>query len=340
MTFKFWTWIPVILTIEPANMAGQLHLDVANQEEQNWDFPRTLAPLTIREAKDKGVEYIMAARIFKNHNHFIARSIIPTSNGKTGVFTHDGMKHAGFSQLERGSVDELMTGSSPPVPPGYFTYAVIYRLRGGASAQDYFASRQLELCKKKLDVDLLTPTFLVPGFREMTENERIWVTSHYSSQRHSWEFCRSQQNFPHEENSKVNLATQNYTGRVSLPPISALPEDFDAVEKAIINSTDDEFFSPAEDIPPLSSSPPPPTPLPILCRCGADSDGHRDEIEEPAVECVLCHKYSHVACQTYRLSASLPSPFKCHLCNLEMPRRQQDLSTIDATSTKRRSRRL
>ncbi len=209
--------------IEPANMAGQLHLDVANQEEQNWDFPRTLAPLTIREAKDKGVEYIMAARIFKNHNHFIARSIIPTSNGKTGVFTHDGMKHAGFSQLERGSVDELMTGSSPPVPPGSFTYAVIYRLRGGASAQDYFASRQLELCKKKLDVDLLTPTFLVPGFREMTENERIWGHFALSSQRHSWEFCRSQQNSPHEENSKVNLATQNDTGRVSLPPISALP---------------------------------------------------------------------------------------------------------------------
>ncbi len=170
-------------------MDGQLHLDAVDQEERNWDFPRTLAPLTIREAKDKGVEYIMAAHIFKNHNHFITRSIIPTPNGRAAVYTYDGMKHAGFSQLERGSVDELMTGSSPPVPRGYFTYAVIYRLHGGASAQDYFASRQLELCKKKLHVDLLTPTFLLPGFREMTENQRIWITSHYSSQHRSWEFC-------------------------------------------------------------------------------------------------------------------------------------------------------
>ncbi|PBK85801.1 hypothetical protein ARMGADRAFT_1035991 [Armillaria gallica] len=180
---KFWTWIPVILTIEPAN-----------QEEQNWDFPWTLAPLKIREAKDKG--------------------------------------------------------STPPV--------MIYRLHGGASAQDYFTSQWLELCKKKLDIDLLTLTFLC----------------------HSWGFCRSQQNSSHEENSKVNLANQNNTVHLSLPPISTLPEDFDAVEKAIINLTNDEFFSPVEDISLLSSSPPPPTLLPILCCCGADSDRHRDEIQE------------------------------------------------------------
>ncbi len=148
VSVKLWTWIPVILTIEPANMAGQSHLDFTDLVERNWDFPRTLAPLTLREAKEKGLEYVVVSRIFKNHNHFITRSIIPTPGGKPAIFTYDGMKHAGFSQLERGSIDELMTGASLPVPKGYYTYAVIYRLRGGPSAQEYLQLANWNLSRK------------------------------------------------------------------------------------------------------------------------------------------------------------------------------------------------
>lgn len=347
ISVKLWTWIPVILTIEPANMAGQSHLDFTDLIEQNWDFPCTLAPLTLRGAKEKGLEYVVVSHIFKNHNHFITRSIVPTPGGKPVVFTYDGMKHAGFSQLERGSIDDLMTGSSPPVPKGYYTYAVIYRLCGGPSAQDYFASRQLELIQKKLHVNLITPTFLLPGFREMAETERVWVTSHYSLQPHSWEFCHLQPKSVHETNTKVKSGKEQETKRLSVPPISALPDDFDTEDQVENHSNNDEFVSPVEDIlhstsPLPSSSPLPSTPLPILCRCGADSDGNRDEIEEPAIECVQCHNFSHLACQTYRLSAGLTSPFKCHMCNLAMPRTQRDISILDViqngTSTTQRSR--
>ncbi len=304
ISVKLWTWIPVILTIEPANMAGQSHLDFTDLVERNWDFPRTLAPLTLREAREKGLEYIVVSRIFKNHNHFITRSIIPTPGGTPAVFTFDGMKHAGFSQLERGSIDELMTGASPPVPKGYYTYAVVYRLRGGPSAQEYFATRQLELIQKKLHVNLVAPTLLLPVFREMAETERIWVTSHYSSQPRSWEFCRSQPKPLNDKNSKVKFAKTKETNCISVPPISALLDDVDTEEKVSNNPNNDEFFSPVEDIPhstssPVSSSPLPSDMLPILCRCGADSDGHRDEIKELAVECMQCHNFSHLACQTY-----------------------------------------
>ncbi|KAK0234340.1 hypothetical protein IW262DRAFT_1452899 [Armillaria fumosa] len=148
ISVKLWTWIPVILTIEPANMEGQSHFDLMDLVERNWDFPCTLAPLTLREAKEEGLEYVVVSCIFKNHNHFITRSIVPTQGVKPAVFTYDGMEHAGFGQLEHGSIEDLMTGASPPVPKGYYTYAVIYRLCGGPSAQDYFASRQLELVQK------------------------------------------------------------------------------------------------------------------------------------------------------------------------------------------------
>ncbi|KAK0435787.1 hypothetical protein EV421DRAFT_1740054 [Armillaria borealis] len=239
ISVKLWTWIPIILTIEPANMAGQSHLDFVDLIERNWDFPCTLAPLTLREAKEKGLEYVVVSRIFKNHNHFITRSIVPTPGGKPVVFTYDGMKHAGFSQLERGSIDDLMTGSSPPVPKGYHTYAVIYRLHGGPSAQDYFASHQLELIQKKLHVNLVTPSFLLPGFREMAENERVWVTSHYSSQPRSWEFCRSQPKPVHKKNIEVKSGKEKETKHLSVPPISALPDDFDTEDQVENDSNND-----------------------------------------------------------------------------------------------------
>ncbi|KAK0219334.1 hypothetical protein EDD85DRAFT_961301 [Armillaria nabsnona] len=242
-------------------MAGQSHLDFMDLEEQNWDFPCTLAPLTLREAKEKGLEYVVVSHIFKNHNHFIMCSIIPTLGWKLAVLTYDGMKPAGFSQLEHGSIDKLMTGASPPVPKGYYTYVVIYRLHGGTSAQAYFATHQLEVIQKKLHVNLMAPTLLLPGFHEMVDTEHIWVTSHYSSQPHSWEFCCSQLKPLDKKNSKVIFVKTKETNHLSVPSISALPDDVDTKEKVSNNLNNDEFFSPVEDIPhsnssPVSSSPP------------------------------------------------------------------------------------
>ncbi len=243
-----------------------------------------------------------------------------------------------------------MTGANPPVPKG-----VLY-IRGGLQTtwwsicSGIFATRQLELIQTKLHINLVAPTLLLPGFREMAETERIWVTSHYSSQPRSWEFCRSQPKPLDDKNSKVKFTKTKETNRLSVPPISVLPDDVDTEEKVSNNPNNDEFFSPVEDIPhstssPVSSSPPPSDPLPILCRCGADSDGHRDEIKELAVECMQCHNFSHLACQTYRLSAGLTGTFKCHMCNPAMPRTQRDHSSVldaitNGTATTRRSRRL
>ncbi len=173
----------------------------------------------------------------------------------------------------------------------------------------------------------MAPTLLLPGFREMAETERIWVTSHYSSQLRSWEFCCSQPKPLDKKNSNVEFAKTKETNRLSVPPISAFPDDVDTKEKVSNNLNNDKFLSPVEDIPhstssPVSSFPLPSAPLLILCRCGADSDGHRDKIEELAVECVQCHYFCHLACQTYRLSAGLTGTFKCHMCNPAMPRTQ------------------
>ena len=63
-----------------------------------------------------------------------------------------------------------------------------------------------------------------------------------------------------------------------------------------------------------SSSPPPSSPQPVRCRCGIQSDGHREAITQDTVECELCKNYTHVACITGRLSNILPEKFYCHMC--------------------------
>ncbi len=58
----FITSIPIVLTIEPSSMHGQMHLGEALASSDHiWDFPHTLAPLTLQDAKDKGLEYVLVA---------------------------------------------------------------------------------------------------------------------------------------------------------------------------------------------------------------------------------------------------------------------------------------
>ncbi len=232
------------------------------------------------------------------------------------------MNHFGYSQLQSGSsMDILIAGRMPPVPEGYRTYAAIYRLCGGLSAQQYFETRQQELFKKKLLVDLGNPpNYAMPKFRAMADAEQHWATK-YSSEPRSWEFCRV--------TVSLKQSRQN-TRQQSLPPIAT--ESDDVTSSSNNNSEEEEFFSLNEDdapedknphylstgrneTSPVSSSPPPSSPLHILCRCGTDTDGHRTEVKEDAIECEGCHNYSHLACQTYRRTPhDLPKTFQCHMC--------------------------
>ncbi|KIK55688.1 hypothetical protein GYMLUDRAFT_1017563 [Collybiopsis luxurians FD-317 M1] len=65
----------------------------------------------------------------------------------------------------------------------------------------------------------------------------------------------------------------------------------------------------------MSSSPAPSDPAHILCRCGIESDGHREAITQEIVCCDGCGRYTHLACLTYCLAPRISGQFLCHICN-------------------------
>ncbi|KAK0479331.1 hypothetical protein IW261DRAFT_1420054 [Armillaria novae-zelandiae] len=327
----FITSIPVVLTIEPSSIHGQMHLSEAlSNTDHIWDFPHTLTPLTLNDVKDKGLEYILVAQIFKNSDHFITRSAVPTSSGKLAIFEYDGMNHYGYSQLQSGSsMDVLIAGRTPPVPKGYCTYAAIYCLCGGLSAQQYFEAQQQELFKKKLLVDLVNPpNYVATEFQAVPDAECHWTMNQQSTQ----------------QPSLPPIAMQGDDGN----NVASSPNNDSEEEELFLNKNDAPedrnkyYLSTARNsMPPVSSSPPPSSPLHILCHCGMDSNGHCTEVKEDTIKCEECHNYSHLACQTYcHTQHDLPKIFQCHMCEPRDLAWSKDVIADRNQTTTWRSRRI
>ncbi|THV02120.1 hypothetical protein K435DRAFT_922498 [Dendrothele bispora CBS 962.96] len=121
--------------------------------------------------------------------------------------------------------------------------------------------------------------------------------------------------------------------KLSMPPIQTLdaisaPEstdmeidhlglEYNAVltsEPETVKSKDSPLMLHDDSI--ISSSPPPSTPIQILCRCGVESDGHRESIDQTAVQCEECQKWSHLACLTLRPRNEISRRWTviCHIC--------------------------
>ncbi|KIK49708.1 hypothetical protein GYMLUDRAFT_253670 [Collybiopsis luxurians FD-317 M1] len=258
---EFFSKLPVLLTFEP--------------NSTQWNFPKVLYPSTQKHGKKTGLVYDLVGRIFTNGSHFIGHYALPTSNNRVSIFTYDGMKHYGYSQLEHGgTVDKLLAGSCPPVPAGFYSHIVMYHLRGGPAAQKEYFSTQASATLQKLHVDLSTevPTYTHSDFQQMEQSEiALW------KQAHSTEYCKKNDISAHDKKSALTHATPT------------VPID-------VVNATSNKGNGLDSDIDQMSSSPAPSDSAHILCWCGIESDGHRAGIEQIIVKCEDCERYTHLAC--------------------------------------------
>ncbi|KAF5371042.1 hypothetical protein D9757_010292 [Collybiopsis confluens] len=177
-------------TIHSVSAADQ---DVTNKNPKLWNYPRKLFPTKNKAAQGNGVVYEMIGRVFFNGSHFVARYVVSTNTAhkQRAVFFYDGMKETGRAQREQGGLDTLLDGISPPLPNGYGdykTYAVIYWLKGGKNAQDWFKNDQQTLVARHLSIEyqpvslsgsslrLPKSTFTDSNFKEIPLSECRWFS--------------------------------------------------------------------------------------------------------------------------------------------------------------------
>ena len=152
--------------------------DDANGE---WDFLARLFPLDLASATQDGLVYDIVGCTFSNGSHFISRYRQPrTSN----IFDYDSMKHNGFSQrISREKLSQHLAGKDIPMPSGYRTHSVVYRLHGGLHAQQTFYCEHV-LALKRLhgiyvdgvfdNLDTLQISLIRRGLTVVPDCDRAW----------------------------------------------------------------------------------------------------------------------------------------------------------------------
>ncbi|THU96717.1 hypothetical protein K435DRAFT_858282 [Dendrothele bispora CBS 962.96] len=239
-----------------------------------------------------------------------ARSVIPI-NGRAVVFDYDGMKHDGYSQRQAAKVDTLLAGHSPPCPSGYYTHAVIYHLKG--EARKYF---DIVPGNTSDDISRLSKS----GFVELPD---VAVAMWKDRPGREYELVEDDlENDLKKVDEKLSMPPIQTLDAISAPEstdmeIDHLGLEYNAVltsEPETVKSKDSPLMLHDDSI--ISSSPPPSTPIQMLCRCGVESDGHRESIDQTAVQCEECQKWSHLACLTLRPRNEISRrwTFICHIC--------------------------
>ncbi|KAJ7504614.1 hypothetical protein B0H11DRAFT_1709555 [Mycena galericulata] len=171
--------IPVMLILELPN-------PWAGHRPHQWNFPSTIRPLTLSAETMHGVVYDIVGRAFTNDGHFKA---IFTADGKH-VYEYDDMHNDGCATLIPNSrVSSHLAGEFPP-ESGWRTYAVVYRLRGGTRAQNFFTQSQVRTAERLYsirftplvadDVPYKIPDIAcmdLPNVVEMDPEERYWLSN-------------------------------------------------------------------------------------------------------------------------------------------------------------------
>ncbi|KAF5339687.1 hypothetical protein D9758_014895 [Tetrapyrgos nigripes] len=250
-------------------------------KQPDWDFPCAMYLDTKSSSKKSGAVYKLVGRMFSNGTHFRCITLIPTTGGKSVAFLYDGMEHNGYAQQLKGKIADLLGGKTSL--SGYHTVCSFYSLEGGVNAQKKFHQDCIKTAREKLDIQLdgtNSATLVKAGYRVMKVEETKRWKPHYS-------VTEYQQT---DSDQQVIQSISPHSNASSGCPVT-----------------------PSRTI--LSSSPPPSSPLPILCQCGTENDGHRDSVKQDTVQCDQCQRWSHLACLVNRLEPTIEGAFICHVCS-------------------------
>jgi hypothetical protein len=136
-SFRMIMTIPVVLIVI-------LEADGHNNE---WTLPKSLRPLDKDAEKNNGVVYDIVGRgiLDVETKHFVSRF----TTDKKIVYKYNGMRHRGCAMPNSElTYAKDLAGKATASTKGMSTAAVIYYLRGGLQAQEFFERKQSALIMK------------------------------------------------------------------------------------------------------------------------------------------------------------------------------------------------
>lgn len=308
-----------------------IELGDTHDDENIWNFPKHLWPLSQEAEQLDQVVYDIVGRAFFSDNlqHFTARF----ADGQR-VFDYNDMESGGRAVLNtEAKVKTQLAGLSvnDSVPSGFRTYVVVYCLRGGTKAKAHFSQNQITLAQRiHQEVQLMDvanrhfPTASIAGsnITRLPDEDRYWVKNPHSKKTSEYEFILTPASNLKHIRSQSNESQQ----REALAKRVRLAEDFvdtfddaladDAVEKRLEkrlgNLGQGAWQSAFTPMPPEIED------MWLLnCRCGMEGDGHALLVDaQDIIQCDICKAWSHLACQRGGEASTLRrnQKFYCDAC--------------------------
>lgn len=277
-----------------------------------WNFPGTLLPSTTEHADEIGLVFDLLGVVLlsPSESHFITRY---TTTNHQNIFDYDGRKHKGSPVLNtKAEFETDLAGQTHRIPKGYNVHQVVYRLRGGSRAQEYFYRIRAKAFKQYFDIQLsksirILPNVSYQGDDFIKDVDRTWRIKSSKTEYVSTIISD-------EEDSDTSKESESERGRT--PSFI-----YSAAQQALSEGASvEERLTPQPDSVSSSSLSIPDPSFTFRCICGLQGDGHLiyNDDEGIPIQCHECELWSHVACQRDGRAGDLKKndTFLCDFCDL------------------------